>query len=86
MTDDQTLQILETLYLSPSRPSSLGGINRLWREAKKLIPGLKREAVRSYLQTQYAYTQHKPAIKKFKKRKVIAVNKNEVYHIDLIDM
>jgi len=86
MLNDQTRQILEDLYLSPSKPSSLGGIQRLYREAKVRIPGLKRSDVVEFLQSQFAYTQHKPARKKFKKRKVIAVNINDVYHMDLIDM
>ena len=36
-------EILEELYLSAVKRSSLGGINRLWKEARKQIPGLKRE-------------------------------------------
>ena len=85
MSSDRTHQILESLYLSPSKRSSLGGTDRLWREAKKQIPGIRKEEVKEFLQTQYAYTQHKPAVKKFKRRKVISVNINDVYHMDLID-
>ena len=71
-------EILEELYLSAAEPSSLGGINRLWTEARKQIPGLKREDVKEFLQTQYSYTRHRPARKKFPKRKVIATNINDV--------
>lgn len=78
--------ILEDLYLSASKPSSLGGISRLWKEARKKIPGIKKEEVKEFLQTQYAYTRHKPARKKFKKRGVIAVNINDVYQMDLVDL
>ena len=86
MEEEKTHQILETLYLSPSKPSSLGGIDRLFREAKKQIPGLRRNQVNEFLQTQFAYTQHKPERTKFKRRKVIAANINDVYHMDLVDM
>ncbi len=86
MEKDQIRQILEDLYLSPSKPSSLGGIDRLFKEARARIPGLKRQDVVDFLHTQFAYTQHKPARKKFRRRKVIAVNINDVYHVDLIDM
>ena len=34
MEEEKIHQILETLYLSPSKPSSLGGIDRLFKEAK----------------------------------------------------
>ena len=86
MEEEKIHQILETLYLSPSKPSSLGGIDRLFMEAKKQIPGLRRDQVKEFLQTQFAYTQHKPARKKFKGRKVIPVNINDVYHMDLVDV
>ena len=79
-------EILEELYLSAAKPSCLGGINRLWKEARKQIPGLKREEVKEFLQTQYSYTRHRPARRKFPKRKVIATNINDVYQMDLVDM
>ena len=85
MDKDQIHQTLEELYLSPSKPSSLGGIDRLYKEAKAVIPGLDRKDVVRFLQAQFAYTQHRPARKKFEKRRVIAVNINDVYHIGLID-
>ena len=62
-------EILEELYLSAAKPSSLGGINRLWKEARKQIPGLKKEDVKKLLQTQYPYTRHRPARGKFPKRR-----------------
>ena len=64
----------------------MGGINRLWKEARKQIPGLKREEVKEFLQTQYSYTRHRPARRKFPKRKVIATNIHDVYQMDLVDM
>ena len=79
-------KILEGLYLSAAKPSSLGGINRLWKEGRKEIPGLKREQVKDFLQTQYPYTRHKPERKKFPKRNVICTNVNDVYQMDLVDM
>ena len=58
MEEEKIHQILETLYLSPSKPSSLGGIDRLFREVKKQIPDLRRNRVKEFLQTQFACTQH----------------------------
>ncbi len=79
-------EFLEKRYLSPSNPGSLGGVERLFKVAKQEIPGLKRSQVQEFVQTQYAYTRHKPARKKFEKRKVIAVDINDVYHLDLVDL
>ena len=72
-------EILEELYLSAAKPSSLGGFNRLWKEAKKQIPGLKRDDVKEFLQTQYPYTRHRAVRRKFPNRRVIATNINDVY-------
>ena len=79
-------EILEELYLSAAKPSSLGGINRLWKEARKQIPGLKKEDTKKFLHTQYPYTRHRPARRKLLKRKVIASNINDVYQLHLVDM
>ena len=42
--------------------------------------------MKQFLQTQYSYTRHRPARKKFPKRKVIATNINDVYQMDLVDL
>ena len=55
-------------------------------EGGKQIPWLKREEVKEFLQTQYSYTSHRPARRKFLKRKVVATNINDVYQMDLVDM
>ena len=54
--------------------------------SRKKDSGIKREEVREFLETQYAYTRHKPARRKFPKRAVIAVNINDVYQMDLVDL
>jgi hypothetical protein len=77
---------LEKLYRDPKKVSSLGGIERLFKEAKKVIPGVKREDVVNFLQTQYAYTRHKSIRKKFPRRKTVAVDVNDMYQADLADM
>jgi len=50
------------------------------------IPGLKKSDVKLFLQGQYAYTRHRPTQKNFPKRTVIAVNINDVYQMDLVDL
>ena len=79
-------EILDSLHTDPRKPSSLGGIERLYKAAKKNLPDLKREDVVSYLEGKYAYSQHKKIKRKFRRRKVIATDKNDVYQMDLADM
>jgi len=86
MDSEQIHRRLVELYLSPSKPSSLGGVDRLWRAAKTEIPNLKKSDVKRFLEGQYAYTRLRPSRKKFKRRKVIAVDIGDVYQMDLVDL
>ena len=45
---------------------------------QKTVPGLKRDKVQEFLQTQYSYTWNKPARKIFRKKNVIATNTKDV--------
>jgi transposase InsO family protein len=80
----KTLKILDRLYLSPSEPSSLGGIQRLYKAAKQ--SNVSYEDVLEYLQRQEGYTQHKPVRRKFKRRRIISADINDQYQVDLADM
>jgi len=80
----KTLKILDHLYLTPSEPSSLGGIQRLYKAAKH--HDVPYEDVLEYLQRQEGYTQHKPVRRKFKRRRIISVDVNDQYQVDLADM
>ena len=79
-------EILEELCLSAGKPSILGGVNKLWTEARKPTPGLENYDMKKFLQTRYTYTRHWPARRKFPKRMVIANNINDVDQMDLVDM
>ena len=80
----KTLALLDRLYLTPSEPSSLGGIQRLYKAAK--LHNVSYEDVLEYLQRQESYTQHKPVRRKFKRRRIISVDVNDQYQVDLADM
>ena len=47
-------KILENLYMNPRKPSSLGGVERLYKAAKLVIPELKRTKVERFLQDKFA--------------------------------
>ena len=76
--------ILDRLYLSPSEPSSLGGVHRLLKHAER--HGIAEDEVRNYLQRLEGYTQHKQAKRKFERRKILCVDSRDQYQIDLADM
>ena len=72
--------------MSAHKPSSLGGVDRLYKIAKLKIPGLRREDIIRFLEGQFAYSQHRPVRRKFSRRKVIATDIHDVYQMDLADM
>ena len=80
------VKILEKIYYKLGSPALYGGVNVLFREAKKLIPNITHEKVCSFLQKQYVYTLHKPARRRFQRNKVISPGPQYQYQIDLSDM
>lgn len=52
--------LLEQIYYDPGHPGSYGGVHKLWREAKKNEPKLKKDDVEEWLASQDTYTLHKP--------------------------
>ena len=83
---EETENLLHGLYHDPHKPSSLGGIDRLFCAARQLSPTLKREQVIQYLQSQEAYPRHKPARHRFKRRVTISIDRLDLWQADLADM
>ena len=76
--------VLNRLYLTPSEPSSLGGVHCLLIYAER--HDISEGQVRNYLQRLEGYTQHKQVRRKFARRKIICVDSRDQYQIDLADM
>ena len=68
--DTKDLEILKTLYTTPSNPSSFSSAKNLYFYAKKLIPKLTFHQVKSFLHDQNTYTSFFKANYKFPRRKV----------------
>lgn len=77
--------ILSHLYYNPSGRSSLGGLKRLRKGAKEKY-SVQESAVKSWLSSQDTYTLHRKALKKFKRRKIVASGMEDQLQADLIDM
>ena len=72
--------------MSPRKPSSLGGAERLYKAAKVVIPELEKTEVEMFLQGKFAYSQHKQIKRKLTRRSVIATDTFDVFQTDLADM
>jgi hypothetical protein len=79
-------KVLTSIYYNTSNPGSYGGVDKLYREARKKLPGLKKSFVQSWLSGELVYTLHKPARRKFKRNPVIAEHVSENFQADLVDM
>lgn len=79
-------ELLLKLYYNLDSPALYGGVNILFKEARKLNPNIKLTDVQNFLQNQYVYTLHKPARRNFTRNKVIVPGPNYQFQIDLSDM
>ena len=72
---------LKKIYYNPNSTGSFGDVNRLRKAAGKP----KKEVVQ-WLQSQDAYTLHKPTRYRFPRRRTIVGGIKEQYQCDLIDV
>jgi transposase InsO family protein len=72
---------MESVYDEASEPGSYGGIRALARYSGSPI-----KAASKWLETQDVYTLHRPAAKKFPRRKTFAKGTDDIFQADLADM
>ena len=74
------------LYNTPSLPSSFGGVDRLYKQARSKNPLITKKIVMDFLKTQPAHTLHRNTDKRFTRRRVIAPRPKIIASMDLADM
>ena len=78
---------LRRLYTDPALPSSLGGVNALYRQVKRdKTYALTRKDVAAWLRGNRAYTLHKPVRKKYARRMTLTRSPDSQWQSDLIDL
>ena len=61
-----SVEVLSKIYHDYNDTGSLGRVERRLRRARQLhVPGVTRITVQEYLQSEQAYTLHKPARRPF---------------------
>ena len=78
--------ILEEIYYDISHPAGYSSVNRLYNAAKKKLKTISRAKTLEYLQSQPTYTLHKPLIKRFNRRKIIAPHLDAIWEADLVSL
>jgi hypothetical protein len=51
---------LNKIYFDVKSPASYAGANKVYKEAKNVMPKIKYQDVKDYLQGQSTYTMYKP--------------------------
>lgn len=78
--------ILSKIYYNISNPSSLSGVNELWKEVNKRGVNISKPSIIKWLKQQEAYTLHKQRKLRFPRLKYFSANIDDVWSIDLADM
>lgn len=82
--DSQTKNQLVELYLSPESSGSYGGVNRLFRAAKKAGLKVTRSQVEEWLESSPLYTKHVNKPERHPRAHVLSNGLNDVLQMDLM--
>ena len=77
---------LNKVYFDINSSASYAGANKVYREAKRLIPKLKYADVKEFLEGQSTHTMYKPQRKRFKRLATIPSGLNSDWQCDLAIM
>lgn len=83
---DERSELLDQIYHDPSNQASFSSPERLWQEARNKIQGLTLKQTKEWLASQFTYTLHRQARRKFPRNRVLASRINEHWQGDLVDM
>ena len=83
-TEKQAAPILRKTYLNADHSVGFAGAKPLVDVAR--VKGVKPSTTQKWLESQLAYTLHKPAERRFKRNQVIVNGKDEQWQADLVDM
>ena len=77
---------LSRLYNDPKTPGSFGGLDKAYRTWKNIIPSLTKKQVKDWMQSELAYTLHRPSRKTFRRGKIFCYTIDYLWKTDLVDM
>ena len=78
--------VLKGLYEDADKPSAYGGVQKLYRAAKRLNPSITVKMVKQFLEGNRAYTLHYLTKKKFPRLRILAPKPKVILACDLCDM
>ena len=78
--------MLRAIYHNPKDPGSYGGVDKLWRSAKRRIPNLKRKDVEKFLRSDDSYTLHRQYRVRYPRNRIFVSRMDQQWEADLVDM
>ena len=85
-SNQQTEKALLKIWTDAANPGSLGGRDKLYRQAIKANLPVTRAQVNDFLSSVTSYSLTKPKRHKFKRNRVIASSPNDLHMADLADL
>ena len=73
---------LKEIYLDPSKPTSFGGVDKLYHYVKDQGQAISRGDIKKWLSKQTTYSLYRKAVRKFKRPKVIVPTKRYMLDSD----
>ena len=77
---------LKTVYYDPHHPAAFGGVDAVYRAARREGVHLTKNQVKAWLRRQPTYTLHKPSRKHFKRNRVEVHGIDHQWQADLVDL
>lgn len=77
---------LKKIYYDVKNPASFGGVEAVYRAAKKTNKAIRRKDVVKWLQSQSTYTLHKPLKRNIPRNRVVVFGVDNQWQSDLVDM
>ena len=83
-TEKQAAPVLRKTYLNPGHAVGFAGAKPFTDAAR--VKGVKPSTTQKSLESQLAYTLHKPVRRRFKRNRVFVNGKDEQWQADLVDV
>jgi Integrase core domain len=77
------VKLLSKIYNDPANPAGFSTLDKLWKAVNKSIP---KRNIKKWLESQNAYTLHRPLRKRFKRNHFTTSNIDELWQADLNDL
>jgi transposase InsO family protein len=79
-------QVLSEVYHDIDNSGSYGSVRTLFNAARQTNPAISQEDVRRFLRSQFAYTLHRQARKKWVRNPIVVEHVNELFQCDLVEV